>query len=198
MPLRRADPDWPRLLVLSLPGAKPDGPSSPRSRPDGPSSPRSPDLRPNFMTKCYLIAADLQTMQPLVYVGVTLFMSHASFVPLRRACPAINRSCGATSRFKIRSMSFLWLQTSCSQTRSPCQLFMLTKPKPVHGFHGVRPLVFGAVLTVLGLCSLDFVLKPAALVRLSPKRKSAATMVETSDWRGDLTMSSMACAALHA
>src|SRR5215467_9032486 len=111
-------------------------------------------------------------------------MSHASIVPLAgHARQPSAHAAHATSRFKIRSMSFLWLQTSCSQTRSPCELFMLTKQRPAHGFHGACITRFGAVLGVLGLCSSGCVLKPAALVRLSLKRKSAATMVETAGWR---------------
>src|SRR5712691_6184776 len=57
--------------MLSLPP-----PSRPGSRPDGPASPCSPVLRPNFMTKCYPIAADLQTM------GRAVHLSNCSCMPL--------------------------------------------------------------------------------------------------------------------
>src|SRR5215470_12831684 len=86
------------------------------------------------------------------------FAGHARQSSAQAAC--------STSRFKIRSMSFLWLQTSCSQTRSPCQLFILTKQRPAHGFHGVCCSFLGLFLALL------FGLRVEA-----PKRKSAATMV---------------------
>jgi hypothetical protein len=74
-------------------------------------------------------------------------------------------------RFKIRSMSFLWLRTSCSQMRASCA-----------GFPGPPSLAL-----VVNAGRVSFMLC-----------ERAAAMVETANRRGDFTMSSMARLALHA
>src|SRR5262245_2055784 len=75
------------------------------SRPDGPASPCSPLLRPNFMTKCYPIAADLQTTGRAVHLSICscmpLLAMHLSTFILRYAHSANCSICivCATSRF---------------------------------------------------------------------------------------------------
>src|SRR4051812_31878471 len=95
------------------------------SRPDGPASPCSPLLRPNFMTKCYPIAADLQTIGRAVHLSncscmpllacifrhssldmhTVRIVRYASFVPHRDGH-------GSAVSLEVRSMSFLWLLAS--------------------------------------------------------------------------------------
>src|SRR5437899_795993 len=67
------------------------------------------------MAKCYPIAADLQTTRFIVLIGT---MCKVGIVCATSLPPSWQSS--AHGRFKIRSMSFLWLGTLHSQMRASC------------------------------------------------------------------------------